>query len=80
MVQLLRERWLVDGPLLGVLGGSQATEGGVGPVGVVLDAPGLDNDLGLEEGAELLDVEQLVADRPLKDSMYGFSQGEPGSM
>jgi hypothetical protein len=32
-----------------------------GSVGVVLDAPGFDDDLGLEEAAELLDVEQLVA-------------------
>ena len=31
------------------------------PVCVVLDTPGLDDDLGFEEGAELLDVEQLVA-------------------
>ncbi len=30
------------------------------PVGVVLGPPALDNDLGLQQGAELLDVEQLV--------------------
>jgi hypothetical protein len=30
-------------------------------VGVVLDPPRLDDDLGLEQGAELFDVEQLVA-------------------
>lgn len=31
-------------------------------VGVVLGPPRLDNDLGLEEGGELLKVEQFVAD------------------
>src|ERR671910_94401 len=61
VVQLSWERWLADGPPLGVLGGGEATEGRVGSVGVVLDAPGFDDDLGFEEGAELLDVEQLVA-------------------
>ena len=32
----------------------------MGPVGVVLDPPGLDHDLGHGEAGELLDVEQLV--------------------
>jgi hypothetical protein len=49
-------------------------------VGVVLDAPRLDNDLGPGEGAELLDVQERVAHRPLKLSMKGFSHGAPGSM
>jgi hypothetical protein len=31
----------------------------------------LDNDLGVEEGTELLNVEQLVATRPLKLAMKG---------
>ena len=61
MVQLLRERWLGDGPLFEVLGGGKTTERRVGPIGVVLDTPALDNDSGFEEGAELLDVEELVA-------------------
>ncbi len=34
----------------------------MGSVGVVLGPPGLDNDLGLEEGGELLKVEQFVAE------------------
>ncbi len=34
----------------------------VGSVGVVLDPPCFDNDLGFEQRAELLDVQQLVAD------------------
>ena len=34
---------------------------GVGSVGVVLLPPALDNDLSLQEGAELFDVEELVA-------------------
>jgi hypothetical protein len=61
VVQRLWECWLVGGPGVGVLGGGEAAEGGVGPVGVVLDPPGFDNDLGLEQGSELLDVEQFVA-------------------
>ena len=49
-------------PSSSVLDGGQPGEGRVRPVGVVLDPPGFDNDLGLEQGGELLDVEQLVAD------------------
>ncbi len=30
-------------------------------MGVVLDAPGLDDDLGFVQGSEFLDVEELVA-------------------
>ena len=33
----------------------------MGPVGIVLGAPVADEDLGIEEAGELLDVEQLVA-------------------
>src|SRR5215203_5875158 len=61
MVQRSWERWLVDGPPLGELGRCQIAERAVGAVGVVLDAPGLDDDLRLEERAELFDVQQLVA-------------------
>jgi hypothetical protein len=46
----------------------------------VLDAPLRDDDLGFEEGIDLLDVEQLVRTRPFKFSMNGFFRGEPGSM
>ena len=60
-VQRLWERCVVGGPLPGVLGGGLAAERGVGSVGVALGPPSLDNDLGLEQGGELLDVEQLVA-------------------
>ena len=81
MVQLSWECWLVGGPLLGVLGGGEAAEGAVGSVGVVLDAPGFDDDGRLDERGELFDVQELVADAaPLKDSTKGFSHGEPGSM
>ena len=41
----------------------KASQRGVRPVGVVLDPPGLDQDLGFgQAGAELLDVEEFVAD------------------
>lgn len=58
----------------------EPAEGRVRPVGVVLVPPTLDNDLGLEQGPELLDVEQFVAYASVKLSMNGFSHGEPGSM
>ena len=72
--------WLVDGPPLGVLRRRELAERRVGPIGVVLDAPGLGQDLGLEETGELLGVQQLVTHPALKLSMKGFSHGEPGSM
>ena len=49
-------------PAVGVLGGAEPADAGVGPVGVVVDAPVLDDDLGLEEGVEQLAVEELVAE------------------
>ena len=54
--------WVVLVQLAAYSAGVRSPEGGVRPVGVVLDPPGLDEDLGLEQGGELLDVEQLVAD------------------
>ena len=63
VVHPLCECWLVlGGPLTGVLGGREPTEGRVGPVGVVLDPPCLDEDLSLGKGTEVLHVEQLVSD------------------
>ena len=61
------------------LRGGESTERAVWPVGVVLDPPGLGNDVGFEERPELFDVEEFVAGA-LKLSMYAFSHGEPGSM
>lgn len=62
MVQQAWEHWLgLGGPAGFVLGGGEPAEGAVRPARVVLDPPGLDDDLGFQHGAELLDVEQLVA-------------------
>jgi hypothetical protein len=49
-------------PLVRELGWCEPVEGAVGSVGVVLDAPVGDEDLGVEQGVELFDGEQLVAD------------------
>lgn len=62
VVRALRERWLVSGgPGRGGLGGGEVALGAVGSVDVVVDAPVLDQDLGLEEAVELPAVEELVA-------------------
>src|SRR5664280_303056 len=67
MVQPLRERWWgCAGPAGRVLCGGAPAQGGVGPVAVVLGAPGIDNNLGHGQGGELPDVEQLVADPPVE--------------
>lgn len=50
------------------------------PLGVVLDAPGLHDDLGFEQGSELVDVEELVAGAAVERLREGFSHGELGSM
>ena len=71
---------MVDGPPLGVLDWGEATEGRVGSVGVVLDAPGFDDDLGLEEAAELLEVQQLVAGLAVEALDERVDHGEPSSM
>ncbi len=58
----LWECWLVvDGPPLGVFGRGETAERRVRPVGVVLDAPRLGENLRFEEGGELLGVQQLAA-------------------
>jgi hypothetical protein len=46
--------------------------------GVVLLAPVLDHDLCVGDKAELLDIQQLASEPPLKDSTNGFSHGDPG--
>lgn len=51
-----------------------------GPVGVVLLAPVLDEDFCLGDRAELLDVQQLVAEPAVEGLDERFSHGEPGSM
>ena len=62
MVQSLCEYWLVSGgPDLGELGGCEIAVSGLGPLGVVVDAPVLDEDLGLEEAVEVPAVQELVA-------------------
>jgi hypothetical protein len=50
------------------------------PFVVVLDPPVFDQDLGLGQGAELGDGEQLVSDPGVERLDEAFSQGEPGSM
>ncbi len=45
------------------LGGGEHPQGGVGTVLVVLDAPVGDEDLGLEEGVELLDGQLAMSSR-----------------
>jgi hypothetical protein len=63
VVQLLCGLGLVDGgPLGGELGWCECAVGGVGPVPVVVDAPVLDDHAGLEQRAELRQVEQLVTE------------------
>jgi hypothetical protein len=63
VVQLSRERWFVfRDPRGACLGGCETVERAVGSVGVVLDAPCLDNDLCFDQGREVLGVEQFVAD------------------
>lgn len=42
--------------------GFTGAEGGVRPVGVVLDAPALDGDLSPEQGVALFDGQQLVSE------------------
>ena len=53
---------MVGPPLPGERSGAEHPEGGVWTVLVVLGAPVFDEDLGFEEGVELFDGEQLVAD------------------
>ena len=63
---------LVDaGPVLGVFGGGKATEGRLGSVGVVLDAPCLDNDMGFDQRTGLLEVQESVADVDIELSTNG---------
>lgn len=81
MVQLLCECWLVlAGPGLGELAGGEVAVGAVGSVGVVVDAPVLDEDLGFEQGVKGPAVRNSSRSRPLKDSIQAFCQGESGSM
>ena len=47
---------------------------------VVVLAPVVDDDAGFGEAAELLDVEQLVADAAVEGLHEGFCHGAPGSM
>ena len=42
---------------------------------VVLDAPGFDNDLGIDEVDELLDVEQFVAEAAVEGLDEGVLPG-----
>jgi hypothetical protein len=60
---------VVGGPGLGVVGRGQVAQGAVGSDGVVLDPPVLDQYLGLEQAAEGLDGEQLVA-QPAAEALH----------
>ena len=53
---------MVVGPLLHEGLGGEVVEGAVGPEGVVRDAPVLGKDLGFEQGVELFDDEELIAE------------------
>ena len=53
---------MFGGPCGAYFGRREPTEGAVRSVGVVLDPPGFDNDLGFEERAELFDVQEFIAD------------------
>lgn len=53
--------------------------GGVGTVGVVVDAPVLDQDLGFEQVSNCYRLGSSSRIRPLNVSVGAFSQGEPGS-
>ena len=62
VVQLLCELGLFGGgPLVGVFGRGEQPERGVWSVGVVVDAPVLEEDLGLEKAVELPAVEEFVS-------------------
>jgi hypothetical protein len=54
---------------LGELDWGAVAEGAVGPGGVVLDPPVLDQHLGLEQGIEGLDGEQLVT-QPTAEALH----------
>jgi len=61
MVQPLRDMgWVGRGPLDAELGWGEFTVGGVGPVGVVIAAPVLDDHPGFEQRVEAPRGEQLV--------------------
>jgi len=64
-------------PLPLELDGGEPPKRRVWPVGVVLDAPGLDNNSGFSQGCELLDVQQLVP----APAVEGFDEGVlPGAV
>jgi hypothetical protein len=61
VVQLLCDLLVVVGPLDGELGWGEVAVCDVGPAHVVVDAPGLDDDLDFEEAVELPADEEFVA-------------------
>ena len=65
-------------PLVGVLGRGEQPDRAVWPVGVVVDASVLDEDLGFEEAVELPAVEELVAESPVERLDPGVLPGRPG--
>jgi hypothetical protein len=60
--------------------GREPAKGGVGPIGVVLDPPGFDNDRGFDEAAELLDVQELVTGPTVEGFDIGVLPRRTGSM
>src|SRR3974390_2368688 len=72
MVQCLCGHWLVSvGPGSGELAGREVSVGRVWSVDVVVDAPVLDEYLGLEQGVEAPGVEQFVT----QTAVEGFDPG-----
>jgi hypothetical protein len=69
---------VLPGPGLGELVGGESSQGRVGTVGVVLDSPVLDNDVGLAEVGEVFDVEQLVTDPAVEGLDEGVLPGRAG--
>jgi hypothetical protein len=68
------------GPSLGVIGRGEIAQSAVGSDGVVLDPPVLHQHASLEQRAEGLNGQQLVAESAAEALHIGFCQGEPGSM
>lgn len=71
---------MFGGPCVADFGRGESTESAVRSVGVVLDPPGLDNDLGFEERTELFDVQQLVTHATVEALDVGVSHRLPGSV
>lgn len=66
------------GPLIGAFGRGEQPERGVWPVGVVVDTPVLDEDLGFEQAVEVPAVEEFVAEPAVGRLDPGVLPGRAG--